>query len=126
MKHGQGTIVAQFPFLALTARAEALDYMSVAQQWNVDTITPEILTRACAEVSAPDCMLHWNTEEPKNYWRGAVFPLFGDFLDPRMCAPAAGGAEPVSPPFAIKAGGGQKDSGPHQQFAGPPLLPFLG
>src|SRR5260370_27343584 len=55
MKHGQGPINADFSFIALTARAEALDYMSAAQQWNVDTVTPEILTRACAEVSTPDC-----------------------------------------------------------------------
>ena len=72
MIHGERRIDVDFPYLALAARAEGLDYASIAQHWNLPEVTPEALDEACRRVSAPDFTLAWNLEAPKNYWRGNV------------------------------------------------------
>jgi hypothetical protein len=126
MKHGQGPINAHFPFLALTARAEALDYMSVAQAWNVETVTPEILTRKCAAVSAPDCTLHWNMEEPKNYWQGDVSHCMGHCWNIGMGDVTAQGKDPIAELFAMSAGDYQKEKAPTPNFESHALIHSIG
>src|ERR1700739_4608939 len=34
MTHGKAKIIVDFPYVALTGQAEALDYLSIAQRWN--------------------------------------------------------------------------------------------
>jgi hypothetical protein len=126
MKHGEGKNVAHFPFLALTARAEALDYMSVAQQWNVETVTPELLTQACAAVSAPDCKLHWNMEEPKNYWQGDVSHCMGHCWNLGMGNVAAHGTDPIAELFAMSAGDYQKEKEPTPNFESHAFIHSIG
>jgi hypothetical protein len=126
MKHGEGKILLDFPFLALTARAEAMDYMSVAQAWNVDAVTPEILTRACAEVSTPDCMLHWNMEEPKNYWKGDVSHCIGHCWNIGMRDVAAGGKDPIAELFVMSAGDYQKEKEPTPNFESHAFIHSIG
>jgi hypothetical protein len=70
MLHGERTVPVAFDFVALTARAEDLQYMSIAQAWNLDEPTPERLEQELGKRSTPDCMLTWNLEAPKNYYRG--------------------------------------------------------
>lgn len=77
MIHGQREITADFPYVAIAARAEALDYMSLAQRWAVAEETPEALEQECRKVSTPDFLLTWNLEAPKNYWRGDVSYCMG-------------------------------------------------
>jgi len=79
MIHGEAKIPVDFPYLALAARAAGLDYMSVAQNWNLppEQITPARLTALCKIVSTPDFILAWNMEAPKNYWRGDVTHCLG-------------------------------------------------
>jgi hypothetical protein len=126
MKHNEGKVHADFPFLALTARAEALDYMSAAQQWNVGTVTPEVLTRACAEVSTPDCTLHWNMEEPKNYWQGDVSHCMGHCWNIGMRDVAAGGKDPIAELFAMSAGDYQKEKEPTPNFESHAFIHSIG
>lgn len=116
MKHGEGPIQSEFSFLALTARAEALDYMSVAQAWNVPIVTPELLSKACAAVSNNDCTLHWNMEAPKNYWKGDVSHCMGHgwLLGVRDQGP--GGTDPIAELFAMSAGDYQKEKVPTPNF----------
>jgi hypothetical protein len=77
MTHGERAIVVDFPYVALAARAEGLDYLSLAQQWNLPDTDPESLEAACKAVSTADFTLTWNMEAPKNYWRGDVSKCLG-------------------------------------------------
>jgi hypothetical protein len=70
MLHGERTLPVDFDFVALTARAEDLQYLSIAQAWSVDEPTPERLEAELQSRSRPDCFLTWNLEAPKNYYRG--------------------------------------------------------
>lgn len=70
MIHGERTIAVDFDQVALAARAEDLQYLSLAQTWQLDNPTPERLEAELARRSTPDCLLTWNLEEPKNYYKG--------------------------------------------------------
>jgi hypothetical protein len=59
-----------FDYVALTARAEDLQYLSVAQAWSIEPPTPEALERELNSRSTTDCVLTWNLEAPKNYYKG--------------------------------------------------------
>jgi hypothetical protein len=116
MKHGEAKVIDDFSFLALTARAEALDYMSVAQQWNVPAVTPQILSRDCAQVSTPDCTLHWNMEAPKNCWKGDVSHCMGHCWNLGVPDAPADGTSPITQLFAMSAGDYEKDKVPTPNF----------
>jgi hypothetical protein len=77
MIHGERTILVDFPYVALAARAEGLDYLAVAQGWNISKISPEELERVTQAVSLPGFTLTWNLETPKNYWRGDAAHTLG-------------------------------------------------
>jgi hypothetical protein len=126
MKHGEGKIIVDFPFVGLTARAEALDYMSVAQDWNAGTITPAFLTEACAAISAPDCKLHWNMEEPKNYWCGDTAHCLGHCWNLGMRDVASGGADPIAELFAMSAGNFQREKEPTPNFESHAFIHSIG
>ena len=70
MIHGEQTIPVDFDFVALTARAEDLQYLSLAQAWVISNATPEKLEAELSRRSTPTCVLTWNLEAPKNYYRG--------------------------------------------------------
>ena len=70
MLHGERTVPVSFDFVALTARAEDLQYLSLAQAWSLSDPTPERLQAELQPRSARDCVLTWNLEAPKNYYRG--------------------------------------------------------
>jgi hypothetical protein len=77
MIHGEKTLPVDFDAVALTARAEDLQYLSVAQAWPMDDPTPENLDEALGSRSKPDCLLTWNLEAPKNYYRGDAGQCLG-------------------------------------------------
>jgi hypothetical protein len=70
MLHGERTVQVDFDYVALTAQAEDLQYMSLAQAWNLDDPTPERLEGELGRRSTPVCLLTWNLEAPKNYYKG--------------------------------------------------------
>jgi hypothetical protein len=43
MLHGERTVPVSFDFVATTARAEDLHYLSLAQAWDLPEATPEAL-----------------------------------------------------------------------------------
>jgi hypothetical protein len=77
MIHGERTILVDFSYAALAARAEGLDYLAVAQGWNISRISSEELDRVTGAVSLPGFTLAWNLEAPKNYWRGDAAHTLG-------------------------------------------------
>jgi hypothetical protein len=70
MLHGERNVPVDFDFVTLTAQAEDLQYLSLAQAWNLDEPTPERLDAELRSRSRPDCWLTWNLEAPKNYYKG--------------------------------------------------------
>lgn len=70
MLHGERTLPVDFDFVALTAQAEDLQYLSLAQAWTIENATPEKLEQELTRRSKPDCVLTWNLEAPKNYYKG--------------------------------------------------------
>ncbi|HWH70701.1 MAG TPA: CehA/McbA family metallohydrolase [Candidatus Sulfotelmatobacter sp.] len=70
MLHGERTVPVDFDEVALTARAEDLQYLCLAQAWNLAEPTPERLESELRRRSTPECWLTWNLEAPKNYYKG--------------------------------------------------------
>ena len=70
MLHGERTVPVSFDYVALAARAEDLQFLCLAQAWNLDQPTPERLEAELRGRSTPDCVLTWNLEAPKNYYKG--------------------------------------------------------
>ncbi len=70
MIHGERTIPVTFDDVAQAVRAEDLQYFSLAHDWSLEKPTPEKLSAALAARSTPDCVLTWNLEAPKNYYKG--------------------------------------------------------
>ena len=70
MLHGERTLPVTFDDVALAARAADLEYLSLAQAWTIEHPTPEVLENQLRGRSSPDCILTWNLEAPKNYYKG--------------------------------------------------------
>jgi hypothetical protein len=70
MLHGERTLPVSFDFIGLTAEAEDLQYLSVAQAWDISPLTPERLESELRPRSKANCVLTWNLEAPKNYYKG--------------------------------------------------------
>lgn len=116
MMHGESRIKVDFEYLALTARAEGLDYMSVAQKWNLPEQTAAASEAECKRVSTADCMLTWNMEAPKNYFRGDVSHCLGHgwLLGARPVD--ASGRDAAVELTAMSAGDFQSDKTPVPNF----------
>ena len=70
MIHGERTILVTFDDVALAARAEDLQYLSLCQAWNLPKVTPEALAEELQKRSTSKTLLTWNLEAPKNYYKG--------------------------------------------------------
>jgi hypothetical protein len=70
MIHGERTIPVDFDDVALAARAEDLQYLSLAHAWQMENPTPEALAGELGRRSLPSTLLTWNIEAPKNYYKG--------------------------------------------------------
>ncbi|MGC4054091.1 MAG: CehA/McbA family metallohydrolase [Paludibaculum sp.] len=77
MTHGESRIRVDFDYIALAARAEGLDQISVGQSWNIPNPTATAAEQECRRVSTSDCTLSWNLEAPKNYYRGDASRTLG-------------------------------------------------
>ena len=90
MVHGEKTVAVDFDQVAAAARAEDLQYLSLSHAWQLDDPTPERLEAELARRSRPDCLLTWNLEAPKNYFKGDAGRCLGHcwILDMRGRTPA--------------------------------------
>ena len=103
MIHGERTILVDFPYVALAARAEGLDYLAVAQDWNVPKVSPEELDRATRAISLPGFTLTWNLEAPKNYWRGDASHTIGHGWTVGMRGRTSDGRDAIAEVLALSA-----------------------
>jgi hypothetical protein len=103
MIHGERTILVDFPYAALAARAEGLDYLAVAQYWNVSSVSPEELVRATRALSQSGFTLTWNLEAPKNYWRGDASHSLGHGWTVGMSGRTSDGRDAIAELLALSA-----------------------
>ena len=126
MVHGERLIAVDFPYVALAARAEGLDYLALAQHWNLDPATPEALDRACRQVSGPDFVLTWNLEAPKNYYRGDVSRCLGHGWTAGMAGRTAGAADAIRELLDLSAHDYESEKEPAPNFESHALIHSLG
>jgi hypothetical protein len=91
MLHGERTIPVTFDEVALAAQAQDLQYLSLAQDWILESVTPEKLESELGGRSTPGCVLTWNLEAPKNYYRGDAGRCLGHCWSIGMSGRAPGG-----------------------------------
>jgi hypothetical protein len=103
MIHGERTIEVDFDYVALAARAEGLDYLSVTNFWNSPDVSPEAMDRACTRASVSDFLLMWNLEAPKNYWKGDVSHCAGHGWTLGMGGRTADGRNGIQEVLAMSA-----------------------
>lgn len=103
MIHGERSILVDFPYVALAARAEGLDYLAVAPDWNMSNRTPEDLERVTRALSLPDFTLTWNLESPKNYWRGDASHTLGHGWTVGMRGRTSDGRDAISELLTLSA-----------------------
>ena len=103
MIHGERSILVDFSYVALAARAEGLDYLAVAQYWNVSKVSSEELERATHDLNLPGFTLTWNLEAPKNYWRGDASHTLGHGWTVGVRGRTAGGRDAIAELLALSA-----------------------
>ena len=91
MLHGERTIPVTFDDVALAAQAQDLQYLSLAQDWILESVTPEKLESELGGRSTPGSVLTWNLEAPKNYYRGDAGRCLGHCWSIGMSGRAPGG-----------------------------------
>ena len=126
MVHGERKIPVDFAYAALAARAEGLDYMALAQAWNIASATPEELERACRAMSTPDFVLTWNLEAPKSYWRGDVSKCLGHGWTLAMRGRTASGADAIRELLQLSAHDYESMKEPAPNFESHALIHELG
>jgi hypothetical protein len=126
MIHGEAVTVADFPSVALAARAEGLDFLSLAQKWAIDRDDPALLDSACRGVSTPDLLLTWNMEAPKNYWLGDVSHCMGHGWIVGMRGYTATGRNPITELNAMSAHDYEREKTPTPNFDSHALIHELG
>jgi hypothetical protein len=77
MIHGERHVVVGFDDVALAARAEDLQLLSLSHAWNLEDANPESLEAELKTRSTLDSFLTWNLEAPKNYYKGDATRCLG-------------------------------------------------
>lgn len=126
MIHGEAVTGANFPEVALAARTEGLDFLSLAQKWAVEAEDPSVLERACSRVSTPDFLLTWNMEAPKNYWLGDVAHCMGHGWTVGMRGYTADGKNAITELDAMSAHDYQSGKTSYPNFDSHSLVHALG
>jgi hypothetical protein len=126
MIHGERRIPVEFGDVALAARAEGLDYLSVAHHWNLPEPTPEALEQACARQSTAEFLMMWNLEAPKNYWRGDVSQCAGHGWTLGMRGRTEGGRDAIAELLSLSAWDYERHKPPTPNFEMHALIRSLG
>jgi hypothetical protein len=116
MVHGERTITVDFPFVGLSGRAEGLDYLSLAQQWNLPSITPESLDAATRAASTDEFTMAWNVEAPKNFWRGDVGQCAGHGWTLGMRGRTPDGRDAIEELLSMSAWDYESEKPPYPNF----------
>jgi len=116
MIHGERDVPTGFDAVALAARAEDLQYLSLAQAWDLADPTPERLEAELSVRSTPGCRLSWNLEAPKNYYRGDAGRCLGHCWTLAMRGRTPAGADVIPMLAAASAHDYEADKPPFTCF----------
>ena len=116
MLHGERTVPVDFDFVALTARAEDLQFLCLAQGWTVEPATPEALQAELQPRSTRDCLLTWNLEAPKNYYKGDAGRCLGHCWNLGMRGRTAKGLDVIHLLLEASAGDYQSSKPTYANF----------
>ena len=108
MIHGEKTIAVDFDQVALAVRAEDLQYLSLSHAWQLDDPTPERLEAQLTRRSTANCLLTWNLEAPKNYFKGDAGRCLGHCWTLGMRGRTSGGADVI--PLLLQASAADYES----------------
>jgi hypothetical protein len=122
MLHGERTIPVSFDFIATTARAEDLQYVSVAQAWDIPEVTPEALDNQLVSRSRPSCLLTWNLEAPKNYYKGDAGRCLGHCWNLGMQGRTPEGSNVITVLQAASAWDYESEKSPYANFESHQLI----
>ena len=126
MIHGERTIEVDFDYVALAARAEGLDYLSVTNHWNSPDVSPEAMDRLCARASTSEFRLLWNLEAPKNYWKGDAGHCIGHGWTLGMGGRTADGRDAIQELMAMSAWDYESEKATFPNFESHALIHELG
>ena len=123
MIHGEKTIPVDFDFVALTARAEDLQYFSLAHAWinpnpgaNGAEPAPEVLDRELGARSTSGTVLAWNLEAPKNYYLGDAGRCLGHCWSVGTRGRTPAGEDVIQLLLAASAGDYESSKPSHANF----------
>lgn len=122
MVHGERTVPVDFDQVALAARAEDLQYLSVAHAWALDDPTPERLAKELEGRSTADCVLTWNLEAPKNYYKGDAGRCLGHCWNLGMSGRTPGGADVIATLLNASAADYESDKPTYANFESHALI----
>ncbi|HRY46781.1 MAG TPA: CehA/McbA family metallohydrolase [Candidatus Paceibacterota bacterium] len=126
MIHDAWNASVDFDYVALAAQAEDLQYLSLAQQWTIDRPTPEALEAELNARSRQDCVLTWNLEAPKNYYRGDATRCLGHCWTWVMPGRTRQGDNVISMLFEASAGDYESQKPSYANFESHELIRHLG
>ncbi|MCC7376307.1 MAG: CehA/McbA family metallohydrolase [Verrucomicrobiales bacterium] len=122
MLHGERTLPVSFDQVALAARAEDLQGLSIAQAWAVEHPTPERLEAEFARQSTPQCQLTWNLEAPKNYYLGDAGRCLGHCWNVGMRGRTASGDDVIAMLLQASAWDYESDKPSYANFESQALI----
>jgi hypothetical protein len=95
MLHGERTLPVSFDFAALSGKAEDLQYLCLAQAWEIEKPTPEALEAELRPRSGLNNLITWNLEAPKNYYKGDAGRCLGHCWNLGMRGRTAEGSDVI-------------------------------
>ncbi len=116
MVHGERAVPVSFDHVALSARAEDLHYLSLAQAWEIQNPTPEALEAELRPRSTPETLLTSNLEEPKNYYKGDAGRCLGHCWNLGTRGRTAEGADVVRLLMDASAGDYESEKATYADF----------
>jgi hypothetical protein len=122
MLHGERQVPVTFDDVALAAQAEDLQYLALSHDWDLENPTPEALERELGSRSIPSCVLTWNLEAPKNYYKGDAGRCLGHCWNLGMAGRAADGSDVIRLLLASSAFDYESDKPSYANFESHALI----
>ena len=122
MVHGEKTVNIDFDQVALAARAEDLQYLSLGHAWQMEDPSPERLDNELSRRSTSDCTLVWNIEAPKNYYQGDAGRCLGHCWTLAMRGRTPSGADAITELLRASAADYESDKTSYANFESHALI----
>jgi hypothetical protein len=122
MLHGERQVPVTFDEVALAAQAEDLQYLSLSHDWEIEKATPEALRKELESRSIASCVLTWNLEAPKNYYKGDAGRCLGHCWNLGMAGRTPDGDDVIAMLLAASAFDYETDKRSYANFESHALI----